>query len=129
MQPTEADILAAHQLSAAWGHILDAQAWDRLDECLKDDAIYDGSVFGLEAAVGLDAIRSALSSGRHALAHHATNVLVLEGPEDELKMMSKGLGVLEGGGVSSVTYIDRLVHGPSGWRIAERVVQLRRASS
>jgi hypothetical protein len=63
---------------------------------------------------------------RHPLAHHATNVVVTEDADGTVRVLSKGAGVGAGGRVGSVTYRDIAVRTPDGWRIAERVVVLRR---
>jgi hypothetical protein len=68
------------------------------------------------------------SAARHPLAHHATNVLIeADGDPCRARAVSKRLGVLKDGRVGSVTYADRVVRTPAGWRIAERVATLRRS--
>jgi hypothetical protein len=122
LNPSDRDIRAAEQLMALWGHLLDGRQWDRLDECLAADAVYDGSIFGFEAADGIAAIRAVLSSAGHAHAHHATNVVVSAVSDRELRVLSKGIGVMDGGVITSVTYDDTLKRTASGWRIARRVL-------
>jgi hypothetical protein len=122
VQPSDRDTLAVERVLALWGHILDDRDWERLGECLTDDAVYDGSVFGFGSIVGLGAIRATLRDGEHARAHHATNIVVYEGPGDELRARSKGLGIMEGGTVVSATYTDVLRHTDDGWRISTRTI-------
>jgi NAD(P)-dependent dehydrogenase (short-subunit alcohol dehydrogenase family) len=46
------------------GHIMDDHESDRLGECLTEDAIWDGSVFGFDPVAGLDAITSLMDELR-----------------------------------------------------------------
>lgn len=124
MKPTHEDTVEISSALALWAHIMDDHQLDRLGECLTDDAIWDGSIFGFEPVVGLDAIATVLSVPGHAKAHHATNIVVSEGPGDEVRARSKGLSLLEGGGVASVVYADDLRRTDAGWRISRRVIQL-----
>lgn len=103
----------------------EAEELDRLGECLTDDATWDGSVFGFDPVVGLDAIAAVLSGPGHAKAHHTTNIVVSEGPGDEVRVRSKGLGLLEGGAVASVVYADELRRTDDGWRISRRVIHVK----
>ena len=124
MNPTSEDIVEITTVIGLWAHIMDDHQLDRLGECLTEDAIWDGSIFGFEPAVGLDAITTILSVPGHAKAHHATNIVVSEGPGDEARARSKGLSLLEGGGVASVAYSDELKRTDAGWRISRRVIHL-----
>lgn len=124
MIPTNDDTVEVTRVLSLWGHILDEREWDRLGECLTADAIYDGSVFGLDPVVGLDAITALLRDGEHARAHHTTNIVVSEGPGDDIRAQSKGLGVMDGGTVVSAAYTDELRRTPDGWRISRRLIHL-----
>jgi len=66
-----------------------------------------------------------LSGPGHAKAHHTTNIVVSEGPGDEVRVRSKGLGLLEGGAVASVVYADELRRTDDGWRISRRVIHVK----
>ena len=122
MSPTHDEIAEIEGVLSLWGHVLDAREWDRLGECLTDDAIYDGSVFGFEPVEGVDAITAALRDGEHAAAHHVTNILVIPGDAGVTHVKSKGIGVMSDGTVRSVTYADEVVRTASGWRIARRAL-------
>lgn len=126
MKPTESDIIAINQVLALLSHLIDKRELDRLGEVLTPDALYDCNIFGFGTATGLDAIRSLLNRDGHALAHHCTNVFVHEAPGEAVGALSKGLGLLVGGGAASITYADRLVRTPSGWRIASHVLAFNR---
>lgn len=123
MQPHEGDRAEIEQLLSLWGHLLDDREWERLEECVTDDAIYDGSVFGFEPVQGIGAIRAMLRDGEHAAAHHVTNILVSSpDPDGVRRVSSKGLGVMHDGTVRSVTYHDEIVGTAAGPRIARRSI-------
>ncbi|GAB2984806.1 nuclear transport factor 2 family protein [Streptomyces canus] len=124
MKPTNEDTVEISRALALWAHIMDDHELDRLGECLTEDAVWDGSVFGGDPVVGLDAIATFMNAPGHAKAHHTTNIVVSEGPGDEVRARSKGLSLLEGGGVASVVYADDLRRTDDGWRISRRVIHL-----
>jgi SnoaL-like domain len=122
VKPSDSDIIAINQLMNLWGHILDYREYDRFDELFTEDAVYDGSIFGFEPQSGLEAIRSSLSSGEHALAHLATNLVVSEGEGDEATAISKAVGLMPENMVVTATYRDKLRKTPAGWRISSRIL-------
>jgi SnoaL-like domain len=126
--PDVADILAIHQLLALYGHIIDEREWQRVGELFTRDAVYDMSDFGLGVVRGEAAIRELWSrpDAMHPLAHHATNVVISEGPDGTLRVLSKGLGLGTTGRVGSVVYRDVVVRTPEGWRFTERKARVRR---
>ena len=124
MKPTTEDTVEITRALALWAHFMDDHQLDRLGECLTEDAIWDGSIFGFEPAVGLAAIATVLNVPGHAKAHHTTNVVVSDGPGDEVRARSKGLSLLESGVVASVVYADDLRRTDAGWRISRRVIHL-----
>jgi hypothetical protein len=124
VKPTNEDTVEISRALALWAHIMDDQEMDRLGECLTEDAMWDSSVFGFDPVVGLAAIATVLNAPGHAKSHHTTNIVVSEGPGDEVRARSKGLSLLAGGGVASVVYGDDLRRTDDGWRISRRVIQL-----
>ncbi|WP_406124119.1 nuclear transport factor 2 family protein [Streptomyces sp. NBC_00989] len=130
MKLTNEDTVAITRVLALWGHLMDDHRLDRLGEVLAEDAVRDGSAFGFEPAVGLEAITTVLGAAGHARAHHTTNVVVSEeaggtgGSSDEVRVRSKGLGVVDGGTVISVVYDDEVRRTPEGWRISRRSIRL-----
>jgi hypothetical protein len=129
VQPTHDQILEIERVLSLWGHLLDERAWERLGECLTEDAIYDGSVFGFEPVQGIDAITATLRDGEHAAAHHVTNVVVIPSDGGVTQVRSKGMGVMPDGTVRSATYHDEMVRTAGGWRIAKRALASGAASS
>ncbi|MFM9692053.1 nuclear transport factor 2 family protein [Streptomyces europaeiscabiei] len=125
MKPTNEDTVEIARVLALWGHLMDDRELDRLGEVLTEDAVWDGSVFGFDPVVGLDAITSVLSADGHASAHHTTNIVVSEGPGDEARVRSKALGVMAGGTVMSAVHADELRRTDDGWRISRRVIEVK----
>jgi len=123
-----ADRIEIHELAASYGNAIDDRDWDALAAVFTDDALYVLSGFGeLDGRYeGVGAIRALMeSSDSHPVAHHVTNVVVrVEG--EAVHMTSKIAGPGRRGRVGSADYHDLLRHEPGGWRIAERLVTLRR---
>ena len=125
MRPTNDDTVEIARVLALLNHLMDDHELDRLGECLTEDAVWDASVFGFEPAVGLHPIASVLSADGHALAHHTTNVVVSQGPGDEVRVRSKGLGLLADGTVVSAVFTDDVRRTADGWRISRHVIQVK----
>ena len=123
-----ADRLEIHELAARYANAIDDRDWDALAAVFTDDALYVLSGFGeLDGRYeGFGAIRALMeSSDSHPVAHHVTNVVVsVEG--GDVRLTSKIAGPGRRGRVGSADYRDVLRHEPGGWRIAERLVTLRR---
>ena len=126
---TPDDRSAIAELISLHGHLFDEGELDRLDELFTDDVVYDLRDFGQEPLRGIDAIRAAALElgGANPLAHHVTNIVITEIDDDAAAARSKGLAVLEGGKLGSVTYVDTVRRGAAGWRISSRKVVARRA--
>jgi ketosteroid isomerase-like protein len=109
---------------ARYGHVVDRGDLDRLDSVFTSDVRYDMSSVGLPVMVGIDALRAgALRLGaQNPVAHHTTDVMVLEGDEDEAVVESKGFMLTVEGAVRSVTHHDVLHRTAAGWRIASRAL-------
>jgi ketosteroid isomerase-like protein len=123
-----ADRLAIHELINDYGHLIDEREFSRLAENMTPDVVYDMVDFGLGVAHGIEAV-AAMWSGpeaAHPLAHHATNIVVVEEADGTVRVRSKGIGVGVKGRVGSVTYHDVVVKTAAGWRIAARTGVLRR---
>lgn len=126
-----ADLIAIHQIISLYGHIIDDRQFSRLQDVFTHDVRYDTTDFGGGVDIGADAVRRLWldPATDHPLAHHATNVYVFEAPDGTVRVRSKGIGVGFKGRVGSVLYDDIVRKEVAGWRIAERVCRLRRASS
>lgn len=121
------DRLAIHELLARYGNIVDEREFSRTGEVFTTDARYDLTDLGLGAATGVAAIVAMWTeSDSHPLAHHVTNIEITEDSDGTVRVYSKIVGVGYKGRVGSATYRDIVVPTPDGWRIAERLVSLRR---
>ncbi len=124
------DRLALHELLHLYGHLVDDRAWGALDQVFTADVVYDASDFGMPVTRSLTDLIAEWTSEegmrRHPLAHHATNIVVIEDPDGTVRVRSKGIGVGGGGRVGSVVYDDVAVRTETGWRLASRRVTLRR---
>ena len=122
-----AERLAIHELAARYGNVMDDREWDRLSTLFTEDAVF--SIRSLSTDVerqwdGLETIREMLGHSEHPVAHHVTNVEVLDdGPDVRLRFKVAGPG--RSGTVGSADYDDLLRHTPDGWRIAVHRVVLR----
>jgi len=124
------DRLALHELLHLYGHLVDDRDWDSLDQIFTADVVYDARDFDMPVTHSLSELVTEWSSEeglhRHPLAHHATNIVVLEDADGTIRVRSKGIGVGAGGRVGSVTYDDVAVRTETGWRLTSRRATLRR---
>jgi hypothetical protein len=126
---TSDDRIRIHELINLHGHLMDEGQFDRLDELLTHDVVYDVSALAGGRLAGIGAIaRAARSLGdANPLGHHVTNVVVLGIDGDRAWVRSKGLAVMSNGTAGSVVYDDELRRTDRGWRIAVRRVLPRSA--
>jgi len=125
---TTADRLEIHELAARYGTTIDDRDWDGLERVFCRDVVYELHGFGPtdRRVVGSTELRRMMEeSTEHPVAHHVTNVIVaVEGTE--LRMRSKIIGTGAGGRAGSADYDDVLRREDGAWRIARRIVTLRR---
>lgn len=120
--------LAITELISLHGHLVDDGQLDRFEEVFTSDVVYDLSAYGQGEVTGVAALREAalaLGAG-NPVAHHVTNVVIGEATGDEVRVRSKGLGVMADGSCGSVTYDDTVVRVGAGWRVSRRKVSPRR---
>ena len=125
---TPGDRLEIHELAARYGTSIDDRDWDGLEDVFCRDAVYELRGFGEidQRLVGSAAIRQMMeASGAHPVAHHVTNVIVTTAGAD-VRMRSKVIGSGARGRVGSADYDDVLRREDGSWRIAQRIVTLRR---
>ena len=116
--------LAIYELIALHGHLMDAGAFDRLDELFTDDFVYDLDALGygrLDGAKALIDASRALADD-NPLGHHVTNSLVIAEEDGLVRVRSKGIGIAADGTSGTVIYEDLIRKTPTGWRIARRAV-------
>lgn len=121
------DRLDITQLLNLYGHVVDLREWHRMEELFVADAIFDSTDLGGERVQGRDAILARWKKSRnHPLAHHATNILILQDEDGTVRTQSKGIGVGFKGRVGTITYYDVLRRTEHGWRMAERTAKAMR---
>ncbi|WP_158589961.1 nuclear transport factor 2 family protein [Amnibacterium setariae] len=115
---------------ARYGHVVDRGDLDRLDTVFTLDVRYDMSAVGLPVMIGVQALADgAMRLGpQNPVAHHTTDVVVLEADEDEAVVESKGFMLTVEGAVRSVSHHDVLRRTAAGWRIASRTLVPQTAS-
>jgi hypothetical protein len=121
------DRVAINDLIAMHGHLMDAGAFERLDELFSAAVVYDLADFGLGPLRGVAAIRDAATAlgDRNPVGHHVTNVVLTELDDHAVRVRSKGIGINADGSCGSVVYDDVVERGPGGWRINYRKVTAR----
>lgn len=127
---TPVDRLEIHELMARYGNIIDEREFSRAWEVFTPDARYDLADLGDGVVVGIDDIVAMwTASTTHPLAHHVSNVELTPNTDGTVSVYSKVVGVGYKGRVGSATYRDVVRKTADGWRIAERIVVLRRPES
>ena len=128
------------EVIALFGHLADADAYDRFDEVFTGDMVIDATDVGLSRPPELDrttdpsrSLDGYIAAGRrrgsgNTVAMHTTNVVVREDGHGAIAS-SKGLTVDSFGSCASYRYEDRLVRTGEGWRIQHRVVTAQSADS
>jgi hypothetical protein len=128
MQPsglTAEDTIAIHQLCSHYGWLVDERRWDELDQVFTADVVIDVSAFRQPMMVGIEAVRAQYSDAVHPVAHHVTDTVAWRDGE-RTRARSKVISLLAGGLSGSGTYDDTVVKVDGQWRIARRVIGLRR---
>lgn len=123
------DRLEIHQLPIRYANVIGAGDLDGLASVFTSDARFVMVGFDEQPMVwdGWPAIRQMMDATRHPVAHHVANIEILSWDADGVRLHSVIAGTGRHGRVGSADYDDRLVRTDRGWRIAERVVTLRRS--
>jgi 3-phenylpropionate/cinnamic acid dioxygenase small subunit len=121
-----ADRLELHELPGRYGDAIDDRAWDRLDAVFTNDAVFDLTDLGARRCEGLADIKRFMDEeAEHPRTHLMTNIYVDEAPNG-VQLRFRIVALLGGGRVGTASYYDDVVRTASGWRVAHRVVTLRR---
>jgi hypothetical protein len=124
-----ADRLELHELPGRYGDAIDDRDWDRLDDIFTADAVFDLTDLGARRCEGLDDIKRFMDQeAEHPRTHLMTNIYVDEAPTG-VQLRFRIVALLGDGKVGSASYYDDVVKTPSGWRVSNRVVTLRRRRS
>jgi 3-phenylpropionate/cinnamic acid dioxygenase small subunit len=117
-----ADFVAIQQLYALYGHVMDDRAWECLGDVFTEDCVFDATALGVPIMEGHAAIAASTQSSPAApLAHHVTNVLVVDCDNDSARVRAKAIGTYSKGRAFSGDYDDTLVRTGAGWRISRRL--------
>ena len=115
--------LAIYELIALHGHLMDAGAFDRLDELFTDDFVYDLEALGYGCLEGANALIEASTAlgDDNPLGHHVTNSLVIAEEDGLVRVRSKGIGIGADGASGTVIYEDlSAIHRVAGESLAAR---------
>jgi hypothetical protein len=120
------DTIALHQLCGLYGQLVDDRRFDDLRLIFTDDVEFDASAFGNPPLWGIGPVILSYEAAAHPVAHHVTNVYAFVDDDGTVRVRSKVISLLSGGVCGSGTYDDVAVRTPAGWRIARRIIGLRR---
>ena len=116
------DFVELQQLLSRYCHIVDAKAWDQLDQIFADDASV--TVTGVyPTSTGIADLRALYARMNHPVAHTSSTLIVVESSHDDARLASKWVTVRADGLTGTGVYEDVVVRTPDGWRIRERVAK------
>lgn len=121
-----ADRLELHELPGRYGDAIDDRDWDRLDRIFTDDAVFDLTDLGVPLLEGLAEIKRFMhEDAQHPKTHTMTNIYV-DDTADGVKLNFRIIALQPKGLAGTASYYDDVVKTNTGWRVAHRVVTLRR---
>jgi len=120
------DRLELHELPGRYGDTIDDRDWDGLDRIFTVDAVFDLTDLGAPRLEGLDEIKRFMDEdAQHPKTHTMTNIYVDE-TTDGVALNFRILALGKGGTTGTASYYDQVVKTSDGWRVAHRVVTIRR---
>ena len=120
------DRLELHELPGRYGDAIDDRDWARLDRIFTPDAVFDLTDLDGPRLEGLEAIKAFMDTeARHPRTHTMTNIYVDE-TDAGVEMHFRILALLPEGRVGTASYHDKVVKTDAGWRVADRMIHLRR---
>jgi len=121
-----ADRLELHELPGRYGDAIDDRNWEGLGRIFTEDATFYLTGVSGPKLVGLAEIRRFMDeTATHPQTHLMTNIYVDEHP-DGVKMSFRIVAREKGGVFWTGSYHDDVVRTPAGWRVKDRVFELRR---
>ena len=121
------DMLEIQNTLALYGHVIDRKEWSRFSEIATPDFVFDLTASGVpegESPRGMEQVLEHLTTAKHPVAHHVTNVYIYE-QDGETRVRSKWLCATGQGGVLGGDYEDVWVRTEDGWRMRHRTVVAR----
>jgi hypothetical protein len=128
--PERADQVAAYDLTARYGQLVDERRWDLFDQVLTPDVVFDSRRLGSDRTDSIEALVSRWSAPDfvHLAAHHATNVVLRRAMSGQQWTQCKGILVLNDGSVRSIVYLELLRRTDAGLRSSVRICRPVRPS-
>ena len=111
--------LEIDQLLSNYVYIIDDAAWERLEDILTEDVIFDFTQFGLASMNGRQAVITMFQTMTHPIAHHAVNTLIRV-QSDEYHLRSKMIIAMGDGKTWYGEYRDVVVRSSTGLRFRSR---------
>lgn len=124
MTLTPEDRAEIEQVIAAYGHVVDDNAWTSAHLVFAENFVFDFSHFGRPNLNGVSELRAALKR-RKVYSHHSTNVTIFDDEDGVVRVRSKFIGFPIEGAPISGDYRDEFVRTPKGWRLARRRSSVR----
>ena len=124
MMLTADDRAEIEQVIAAYGHVVDDNAWGSAHLVFAEDFVFDFSQFDRPNLNGVSELREALR-GRKVYSHHSTNVAIFEEEDGVVRVRSKFIGFPIEGAPISGDYRDEFVKTARGWRLSRRRSSVR----
>jgi len=116
------DFVELQQLLSRYCHIVDAKAWDQLDQIFAADASV--TVAGVyPTSTGIEDLRALYARMNHPVAHTSSSVIVVDSGSATARLASKWVTIRADGLTGTGVYEDVVVRTPEGWRISERVAR------
>ena len=116
------DFVELQQLLSRYCHIVDAKAWDQLDQIFADDASV--TVTGVyPTSTGIEDLRALYARMNHPVAHTSSSVIVVDSGSATARLASKWVTIRADGLTGTGVYEDIVVRTAEGWRISERVAR------
>ncbi len=126
MAITTDDRLELHELPGRYGDAIDDRDWSGLDRIFTDDAVFDLTDLGVPLLEGLPEIKRFMDEdAQHPRTHTMTNIYVDDTAEG-VKLNFRIIALQPKGLSGTASYYDDVVKTHGGWRVAHRVVTLRR---
>ena len=120
------DRLELHELPGRYGDAIDDRNWDSLRNIFTQDAVFDLTDLGAPRLEGIDQIVKFMDEeAAHPKTHMMTNIYIDEVGE-QTNMFFRIVALLGKGFVGTASYYDEVVKTPSGWRVKNRTVTIKR---
>ncbi len=119
MRLSPADLAEIHQTLALFGHVFDSGDVAALDRVFSDDVVVEGTIGRGYTISGIDACREfTRNRNPDTPDHNLLNTVVFVDDDDVVRVRSRYIAPLIGGGVHSGDHLDILTRTPAGWRIS-----------